>query len=140
MVVACESMFSRTSLGARPQNLHTFSKVNPKYLQHTCPVGQVRYSVHLPFSSNLQILLAQGNGASTNVEPCEVIGSGHISLFNYCSLVFPLSLFFRSLGRILRVSSVQSIAARTYGSIAGNSNILKLHERGIFQTVYPEER
>ena len=41
MVVAYESMFSRTSLGARPQNLHTFSKVNAKYIQHTCPVGQV---------------------------------------------------------------------------------------------------
>ena len=72
MVVACESMFSRTSLGARPQDLHTFSKVNPKYIQHTCPVGQARYSVHLPFSCNLQILLARGNGASTNVEPWSI--------------------------------------------------------------------
>ena len=40
MVLACESIFSRTSLDARPQNLHTFSKVNPKYTQHTCPVGK----------------------------------------------------------------------------------------------------
>ena len=27
-------------------------------------------SFHLPHSYNLQILLARGNGASTNVEPC----------------------------------------------------------------------
>ena len=48
MVLACESIFSRTSLDARPQNLHTFSKVNPRYIQRTCPVGQARYSFHLP--------------------------------------------------------------------------------------------
>ena len=46
-----------------------FSKVNLKYIQHTYPVGQARYSFHLPFTYNLQILLARGNGASTNVEP-----------------------------------------------------------------------
>ena len=50
---------------------HTFSKVNPKYLQHSSPVVQARYSFHLPFSYNLQILLARGNGASTNVKPCD---------------------------------------------------------------------
>ena len=60
MVLACESIFSRTSLDAKPQNLHPFSKVNLKYIQHTCPVGQARYSFHLPFSYDLQILLAQG--------------------------------------------------------------------------------
>ena len=65
MVLACESIFSRTSLDARPQNLHMFSKVNPKYIQRSCPVGQARYSFHLPFSYNLQFLLARGNGAST---------------------------------------------------------------------------
>ena len=31
MVLACESIFSRTSLDGRPRNLHTFSKVNLKY-------------------------------------------------------------------------------------------------------------
>ena len=55
---ACE----RTSLDARPQNLHTFSKVNPKYIQCTCPVGQARYNFHLPFSYNLQFLLARATG------------------------------------------------------------------------------
>ena len=70
MVLACERIFFRTSLYARPQNVHTFSKVNPKYIQCTCPVGQARYSFHLPFSYNLQILHARGNGASTNVKPC----------------------------------------------------------------------
>ena len=69
MVQACESIFSRTSLDARPRNLHTFSKVNLKYTKHTFPVGQARCSFHLPHSYNLQILLARGNGASTNVEP-----------------------------------------------------------------------
>ena len=48
----------------------TFSKVNLRYIQLTCPVGQARYSFHLPFNYNLQILLARGNGVSTNVEPC----------------------------------------------------------------------
>ena len=67
MVLTCESIFSRTSLYAYiAQNL-IYSNKN---IQHTCPVGQARYSFHLPFSSNLQIHLARGNGASTNVEPC----------------------------------------------------------------------
>ena len=48
----------------------TFSKVNLKYTKWTFPVGQARCSFHLPHSYNLQILLARGNGASTNVEPC----------------------------------------------------------------------
>ena len=69
MVLACESIFSKAGLDARSQNLHTFSYVNRKYIHHTCPMGQARYSFHLPFSYNLQILLARGNGASTNVEP-----------------------------------------------------------------------
>ena len=69
MVLACESIFSRTSLDARPRNLHTFSKVNLKYTKCTFPVGQARCSCHLPHSYNLQILLARGNGTSTNVEP-----------------------------------------------------------------------
>ena len=70
MVLACESIFSKTSLDDRPRNLHTFSKVNLKYTKRTFPVGQARCSFHLPHSYNLQILLARGNGASTNVEPC----------------------------------------------------------------------
>ena len=69
MVLACESIFSRTSLDGRPQNLNTFSKVNLKYTECSFPVGQARCNFHLPHSYNLQILLAQGNGASTNVEP-----------------------------------------------------------------------
>ena len=71
MVLPYESLFSRTSLDGRPRNLHTFSKVNLKYTKRTFPVGQARCSFHLPHSYNLQILLARGNGASTNVEPCE---------------------------------------------------------------------
>ena len=51
-------------------NLPTFSKLNLKYTKHIFPVGQARCSFHLPPSYNLQILLARGNGASTNVEPC----------------------------------------------------------------------
>ena len=70
MVLPCESLFSRTSLDGRPLNLHTFSKVNLKYTKHTFPMGQRRCRFHLPHSYNLQILLARGNGASTNVEPC----------------------------------------------------------------------
>ena len=70
MVLARESIFSRTSLDGRPRNLQTFSKVNLKYTKRTFPVGQARCSFHLPHSYNLQILLARGNGASTNVEPC----------------------------------------------------------------------
>ena len=73
MVLACKSIFSRTSLDGRPRNLHTFSKVNLKYTKCTFPVGQARCSFHLPHSYNLQILLARGNGASTNVEPWIVI-------------------------------------------------------------------
>ena len=69
MVLACESIFSRTSLDGRPRNLRTFSKINMKYTKRTFPVGQARCSFHLPHSYNLQILLARGNGASTNVEP-----------------------------------------------------------------------
>ena len=69
MVLACERIFSRTSLDARPWNLPTFSKVNLKYAKHTFPVGQARCSFHLPHSYILQILLARGNGASTHVEP-----------------------------------------------------------------------
>ena len=69
MVLACERIFSRTSMDARPQNLHTFSEVKLKYIQRTRPMGQARYSFHLPFSYNLQI----GNGASTNFEPCCLI-------------------------------------------------------------------
>ena len=61
MVLACESLFSRTSLDGRPQNLHTFSKVNLKYTKCSFPVGQARCSFHLPHSYNLQILLARGN-------------------------------------------------------------------------------
>ena len=41
-----------------------------KYTKRTFPVGQARCSFHLPHSYYLQILLARGNGASTNVEPC----------------------------------------------------------------------
>ena len=70
MVLACESICSRTRLRARPRNLHTFSKVNLKYTKRTFPVGQARCSFHLPHSYNLQILLSRGDGASTNVEPC----------------------------------------------------------------------
>ena len=73
MVLACESIFSRTSLDGRPQNLHTFSKVNLTYKKCSFPVGQARCSFHLPHSYNLQILLARGNGASTNVEPCRPV-------------------------------------------------------------------
>ena len=69
MVLAYGSIFSRTSLDGRPRNLHTFSKENLKYTKRTFPVGQARCSFHLPHSYNLQILLARGNGASTNVEP-----------------------------------------------------------------------
>ena len=72
MVLACESIFSRTSLDGRPRNLHTFSKVNLKYTKRTFRVGQARCSFYLPHSFNLQILLAQGNGASTNVDPWEM--------------------------------------------------------------------
>ena len=75
MVMACDSIFSRTSLDGRPRNLHTFSKVNLKYTKRTFAVGQARCSFHLPHSYNLQILLARGNGASTNVEPCTLIVS-----------------------------------------------------------------
>ena len=67
MVLACENIFSRTRLDGRPKNLHTFS--NLRYTKLTLPVGQARCSFHLPHSYNLQILLARGNGASTNVEP-----------------------------------------------------------------------
>ena len=62
MVLTCESIFSRASLYARPQNLYS-----NKNIQRTCPVGQARYS--LSFSYNLPIILALGSGASTNVEP-----------------------------------------------------------------------
>ena len=48
----------------------TFSKVNLKYTKRTFPMGQARCSFHLPHSYDLQILLARGNEASTNVEPC----------------------------------------------------------------------
>ena len=68
-------IFSRTSLNGRPRNLHTFSKVNLKYTKRTFPVGQARCSFHLPQSYNLQILLARGNGASTNVEPWLIMES-----------------------------------------------------------------
>ena len=53
----------------------TFLKVNLKYTKHTFPVGQARCSFHLPHSYNLQILLARGNGASTNVVPWRVVES-----------------------------------------------------------------
>ena len=49
-------------------------------------MGQARCSFHLPHSYNLQILLARGKGASTNVEPCndiyrlEVPHSTHLRL------------------------------------------------------------
>ena len=48
MVLACESIFSRTSLDGRPRNLHTFSKVNLKYTKLTFIVGQARYSFTCP--------------------------------------------------------------------------------------------
>ena len=89
MTLACESIFSRAGLDARPQNLHTFTKVNQKYIQHTCQMGQARYSFHLPFCYNLQILLARGNGASTNVEPCMIGCNIDISLLvQYLNNVF----------------------------------------------------
>ena len=58
MVVTCESIFSRTSLDDRPQNLHTFSKVNlniHSVLAHwgkldtvfTCPTAII-YKFYLP--------------------------------------------------------------------------------------------
>ena len=40
MVLACESIFSRTSLDGRPQTLHTFLKVNLKYTKRTFPSKQ----------------------------------------------------------------------------------------------------
>ena len=81
MVLACESIFSRTSLDGRQQNLHTFSKVNLKYTKCSFPLGQARCSFHLPHSYNLQILLARGNGASTNVEPWSLcISEFHFNL------------------------------------------------------------
>ena len=48
MVLACENTFSRISLDARPQNLHTFSKVSPKYTAAYLPSG----------ASKIQFLLA----------------------------------------------------------------------------------
>ena len=89
MVLACESIFSRTSLDGRPRNLHTFSKVNLKYTKRTFPVGQARCSFHLPHSYNLQFLLARGNGASTNVEPCILKVIWSLQLFVNCFLLFP---------------------------------------------------
>ena len=93
MVLACESIFSRTSLDARPQNLHTFSKENPNYRSilaqwgkqdtvFTCPTAII-YKFYLP-------------GASTNVEPCHKI-SGHecvkeVKTLTKCS-IFILKLF-----------------------------------------------
>ena len=85
MVLACESIFSGTSFDARPQNLHTFPKVNLRYIQHTCPVRQ--------FS------LARGNRASTNVEACGLLQTNYVGpsgddiisclpSCNLCSLIF----------------------------------------------------
>ena len=54
---------------ARPQNLHTFSKVNLKYIQLPSTEGLARYSFHLPSSCYLQILLARDKRARTNIEP-----------------------------------------------------------------------
>ena len=99
-MLACESIFSRTSLDARPQNLHTFSKViDPKYIQSTCTVGQARYSFHLPFSYDLQILLAKGNGASTNVEPWSYILGGGRGCFHH-PVVMPCKLIGCSLCKL----------------------------------------
>ena len=69
MVLACESIFSRTCLDGRPQNLHTFSKVNLKYTKRTFPVGQARCSFHLPHSYNLQILLPGAMGQAPMLSP-----------------------------------------------------------------------
>ena len=56
MMLACESIFSSTSLDARPLKIANIEI----YIQHSCPVGQARYSFHLPFTYDLQILLAGG--------------------------------------------------------------------------------
>ena len=90
MVLACERIFSRTSLDARPRNLYTFSKVNLKYTKRIFPVGQARCHFHLPHSYNLQILLAQGNGASTNVEPCLLLN--FVALLAYFWVFVPFSI------------------------------------------------
>ena len=100
MVLPCESIFSRTSLDGRPRNLHTFSKVNLKYTKRTFPVGQARCSFHLPHSYNLQILLARGNGASTNVEPCVMVAANLLSK----SAKIPISHPLRWCNRFLFVS------------------------------------
>ena len=42
---------------------------------------------HLPHSYNLQILLARGNGASTNVEPCYICNSLHTPTLGYVATV-----------------------------------------------------
>ena len=63
MVLACESIFSRTSLIARQQLLKSNPEIHTAYLPSgaskivfTCP-SPIIYKFYLP-------------GASTNVEPC----------------------------------------------------------------------
>ena len=67
MVLACESILGQAWMADHK----TYSEVNLKYTKCSLPVGQARCSFHLPHSYNLKILLARGNGASTNVEPCQ---------------------------------------------------------------------
>ena len=68
---ACESIFYRTSLDARPQNLHAFSKVNLKCIQHilvqwgkqdtvfTCP-SAIIFKFYLPGATGQALMSSPG--------------------------------------------------------------------------------
>ena len=71
--MACESIFSRINLDARPQHLHTFLKVNSKYIQCTCPVGQAKFSFHLPSAIIYKFYLAGATGKAPMSSPVGVM-------------------------------------------------------------------
>ena len=66
-----KAYFFRTSLDARPQNLHTFSKVNLKCIQLSMLVqwGKQDTVFTCPSAIIYKFYLPRAMGASTNVEP-----------------------------------------------------------------------
>ena len=135
MVLACESIFSRTNLDGRPRNLHTFSKVNPKYTKCTFPVGQARCSFHLPHTYYLQILLARGNGASTNVKPW-MSCINLIEMYINCYLIAtPTSHSEGSFQIITRISKADS--ATVYKLATSSIRVKSICQYQLKLTTYP---
>ena len=82
MVLACESIFSRTSLDGRPRNLHTLSKVNLKFMQNLLSQWGKQYAVFTcPTAIIYKFYLPGAMGQASMSSPASTIQSQYAYVF-----------------------------------------------------------